>query len=90
MSVRRTVLFSGRVQGVGFRYTAIRVAAGFSVTGSVRNLADGRVELIAEGAEEELDSFVDAVRGDMGRHITEVSVSESPATDAYRGFSIAY
>ena len=47
--VRRRVLFSGRVQGVGFRYTTEAVASRFQVTGWVRNVRDGRVELVAEG-----------------------------------------
>ena len=51
--VGRLVLFSGRVQGVGFRYTACHIARHFTVTGYVRNLPDGRVELLAEGNPEE-------------------------------------
>ncbi len=43
------IFYSGHVQGVGFRYTAKTVAAGFEISGVVRNLSDGRVELIAEG-----------------------------------------
>ena len=49
---RMQVFYSGNVQGVGFRYTAKTVSTGFEVTGSVRNLADGQVELIAEGSKE--------------------------------------
>ena len=60
---RMQIFYSGRVQGVGFRYTAKTVAAGFEITGIVRNLPDGRVELIAEGAREELEAFRDAIRG---------------------------
>jgi acylphosphatase len=54
--------YSGHVQGVGFRYTAKTVATGFEITGTVRNLPDGRVELIAEGAREELEAFRAAIR----------------------------
>ncbi|MFN0069445.1 MAG: acylphosphatase [Limisphaerales bacterium] len=63
-SVRRRleVLYSGRVQGVGFRHTARSVATGFEVTGTVRNLDDGRVQLLAEGDEEELRAFQAAIR----------------------------
>ena len=56
------VLYSGRVQGVGFRYTVKMTATGFELTGTVRNLLDGRVELTAEGAREELDEFRQAIR----------------------------
>ena len=57
------IFYSGLVQGVGFRYTAKTVAAGFEVVGAVRNLPDGRVELIAEGGRGELEAFRDAIRG---------------------------
>ncbi len=52
-----TVLYSGNVQGVGFRYTAKTVAAGFEIVGRIRNLPDGRVELIAEGLMDELNGY---------------------------------
>ena len=58
---RLTVLYSGRVQGIGFRYTAKTVAAGFDLTGIIRNLPDGRVELIAEGHRDELEAFRAAI-----------------------------
>ena len=54
---RMQIFYSGRVQGVGFRYTVKKVVSGFEVTGTVRNLPDGRVELIAEGAKDELSAF---------------------------------
>ena len=54
---RVLVHYSGRVQGVGFRYTAKQVAAGYEIVGTVRNLSDGRVELVAEGAHDELEAF---------------------------------
>ncbi len=60
---RLNIFYSGRVQGVGFRYTVKTVAAGFEVTGFIRNLPDGRVELIAEGTREELAAFRDAILG---------------------------
>jgi len=51
------IVYSGNVQGVGFRYTAKTVANGFELTGTVRNLPDGKVELIAEGTQSELKAF---------------------------------
>jgi len=56
------ILYSGNVQGVGFRYAAKSAATGFEVTGAVRNLPDGRVELVAEGAKDELEAFRQAIR----------------------------
>ena len=55
------IFYTGRVQGVGFRYTTKNVALGYEVTGTVRNLSDGRVELIAEGQREELEAFQVAI-----------------------------
>ena len=64
------VFYEGRVQGVGFRYTARGVAAGFDVAGYVRNLPDGRVELVASGDDEEVDGFLAAVReSELAGHI---------------------
>jgi acylphosphatase len=85
-----TVLYSGHVQGVGFRYSAKSTAAGFEVTGTVRNLPDGRVELIAEGPREELDAFRAAIRDSgMDHFIRQEEVSWSEATGSFRGFEIA-
>jgi acylphosphatase len=70
----RRVYYSGRVQGVGFRFTAYRVSRGFDVAGYVRNLPDGRVELVAEGAPAELDAFVRAVRDAMDPYIRDMAV----------------
>jgi len=89
--VRRRVTFSGRVQGVGFRFTCQSVARGFEVTGYVRNLADGRVELVAEGGSSELDDFLTAIRLEMSPYITDVTTeSLSPGSDPFTGFSIRH
>ena len=86
--MRRTVYFSGRVQGVGFRYTTRRVAGAFVVTGFVRNLRDGRVELVAEGEEAELDRFIAAVERAMADRIASQEMTESSPTGAFRAFEI--
>jgi acylphosphatase len=85
------VLFSGHVQGVGFRYTAKTVADGFEISGIARNLSDGRVELIAEGAREELEAFRAAIR-DAGLKcfIHDENVTWSAAQNEFRGFEIVH
>jgi acylphosphatase len=86
---RLHVLYSGRVQGVGFRYTAKTVVAGFEVTGIVRNLADGRVELIAEGLKDELEGFQQAIReSGLGSLIAREETTWEDATNEFRGFEI--
>ncbi len=88
--IRRTVHFSGRVQGVGFRYTTESIASRFDVTGFVRNLPDGRVETVAEGARRELDRFQQAIENGMRGHIQQVAVTEAPATGGFEAFRIAF
>lgn len=84
-----TVLYSGHVQGVGFRYTARTVAAGFEITGTVRNLTDGSVELIAEGARDELEAFRAALRDSgLSHFIRDEQVTWGGAQKNSRGFEI--
>ena len=89
-SLRRTIYFTGRVQGVGFRYTTEAVARDHDVTGFVRNLPDRRVELVAEGVESELDRFQQAVERHMYRNIDEIEVHESEPTGEFKSFGIAF
>jgi acylphosphatase len=89
MRKRATVFYSGRVQGVGFRYTAREIACGYELTGYVRNLDDGRVELVAEGVEEEIKAFLEAVRASqLGSHIRNADVNWREAAEEFRSFDI--
>ena len=87
---RRDVYFSGRVQGVGFRYTVRAIAARFAVTGFVKNLPDGRVQLVAEGPVEQLRGILDAVGAEMGHYITGTQQDTSPATGRFTNFDIRF
>jgi len=88
---RMKILYSGQVQGVGFRYTAKTVAAGFEITGIVRNLTDGRVELTAEGARAELEAFRRAVReAGLAGFIRDEDATWSEAQNEFRGFGIVH
>jgi len=87
--IRRTVYFSGRVQGVGFRYTTEDLARNFKVTGFVRNLRDGRVEMVAEGEPNEVDHFQKAVEEAMAGYTREVNANESLGTGEFNSFTIA-
>lgn len=91
MLKRMTVHFSGMVQGVGFRYTALHVSRRFpAISGFVRNLYDGRVELVVEGEGEDVRAFVREVRESMSEYIRSAVVREEPATAEFAGFEIRH
>lgn len=87
---RREIYYSGRVQGVGFRYTTLQIASGFRVTGYVENLPDGRVHLVAEGTSEELDRFTRAVLSRFGHYIRATEETQAPATMSFTSFTIRH
>lgn len=87
---RRTVHFAGRVQGVGFRYTARSIALQHDVSGYVRNLADGRVKLVLEGAESELDRVLEEIRRKMSAFVRGITTDLGPATREFDQFSIRH
>jgi acylphosphatase len=86
---RRRVLYTGNVQGVGFRFTVRQIAQSFAVNGFVRNLPSGKVELVAEGTPVELDRFLAEVANSMSDHIRDVATSSELATGEYGSFVIA-
>jgi acylphosphatase len=88
MAERRTVYYSGRVQGVGFRYTATSIARGYAIVGYVQNLCDGRVVVVAEGEGSELDRYLAELAGVMSRNIRDTVVESGPATGDFRSFSV--
>ena len=83
-----TVFFSGHVQGVGFRYTTLQVAKEFEVTGFVRNLADGRVELQIEGGADEIDAFVRALDDRMHGYVRKTERMRARRDAEFTGFAI--
>jgi len=87
---RRTYYFAGHVQGVVFRYTAKHAAGGHQVTGYVRNLDDGRVELVMEGPDQDMDYLLDAIRQKMNHFIRRVDMQDEPPTNAFSGFAIKH
>ena len=87
---RVTLYYSGRVQGVGFRYTVYQIARGYDITGAVRNLHDGRVEVIAQGDESELRSFIEGIKeSHLEPFIRETCEVWEEARDKLQGFQIA-
>jgi acylphosphatase len=88
--IARRVIFEGRVQGVGFRYTVKDLARGFDVCGWVKNLADGSVELQVMGEAAEVRDFLHeiTVESPVARHIKNQIVSDIPLLENLSGFRI--
>jgi acylphosphatase len=87
---RHEIIYSGNVQGVGFRYTARQIAARHPVTGFVQNLPDGRVLLVAEGSQDSVAAFLDGVEGEMARHISTKQANTAVASGDFEDFSVRY
>ncbi len=90
MTERRTYHFDGRVQGVGFRYTTHNMAQQYAVNGYVRNLADGRVELVVEGDQAEMDSLVCDLQRRLMGFIKHTEAHSEPATGEFENFNIRH
>jgi acylphosphatase len=85
---RWSVFFSGRVQGVGFRYTVYEIARRYDVVGWVRNLNDGRVEMVCEGEGRELRAFVDAILESRVGKVADHQVDVQDKTGEFASFEI--
>lgn len=89
--IARQVFYEGRVQGVGFRYTVKQLARGYEVTGWVRNLDDGRVELQCSGERGEVEDFLAAIaESELKGHIKGATVLPIGLLAGVRGFEIAW
>ena len=88
---RAHVFYSGRVQGVGFRFTAERLALELGLVGWVKNLPDGRVEIVCEGPKNKIDLFLEKIRGGfLGRHIEKSACEWGRPTHEFKDFSVEF
>jgi len=84
-----SAIFEGKVQGVGFRASVLSLAKGYEVTGWVKNLSDGRVELFASGEAEEIEAFLQGIReSHLAGHIDHENITPAAAEPGMRGFRI--
>jgi acylphosphatase len=89
-AIARLVYYKGRVQGVGFRATAAWIARQFAVTGWVRNLSDGRVQLFTEGPPDQVESFLQVIRDRFKQYVEEEQIEEQVPSGDNVGFKIVH
>lgn len=82
--------YTGRVQGVGFRFTAEDIARDLNVNGWVKNLRDGRVEIVAEAEEEVLKDFLSRIKQYFSRYIQDIEIDWRNATGEFKEFGIEF
>jgi len=88
--IAKRIIFTGRVQGVGFRFTARRAASRRQLTGFVRNVPDGTVEMLAQGRPEDVDDCIQDLKEYFAGYLTETRIEESPPDPRYTDFKIAF
>ena len=86
----RQVIFIGRVQGVGFRFTAHRMAQRHHLTGFVRNLPDGTVEMLAQGPARDIDDCIQDIKEYYDDYLRETRIQEIPTDPKYKDFRITF
>ena len=84
------IFYSGKVQGIGFRYTVADIANQQKVCGWVKNLIDSRVEVVAEAEEDTLNNFLKVVNRHFSRYISDVSVEWLPSNGEFRDFQSTF
>lgn len=90
VSLRKKVIFKGYVQGVGFRYTTLRISKEYNVSGFVKNLPDRSVLLVAEGEKGEVDGLIKEIRGRKDMNIRSANEVSEPETGEFTSFEIQY
>jgi acylphosphatase len=88
--IAKIITFTGRVQGVGFRFTARRAAQRRQLTGYVRNIPNGSVEMIAQGRDEEIDDCIQDIKEYFSGYIKEAKIEEIPFDSKYTDFEITF
>jgi acylphosphatase len=88
--IAKHIIFIGQVQGVGFRFTAFNTANRHQLTGFVRNLPDGTVEMFAQGSAGTVDDCIRDIEEEFSRYIRETEIKEIPPNPQYKDFKITF
>jgi acylphosphatase len=86
--IAKHIFFSGRVQGVGFRFTALNVARRYGLTGFVQNTADGKVELLVQGTEEDINDCIEDLQQTFSA--SNIEIQQTPLDSSYENFDITF
>ena len=84
------VYYSGRVQGIGFRFSAERIAIELGICGWVKNLADGRVEIVAEAEQDKLQQFLERIADGFSRYIRDAEIQWLNPTEEFSDFGVRF
>ena len=88
--IAKHIIFVGRVQGVGFRFTSYNIAGRHRLTGQVRNLLDGAVEMFAQGEPADVDDCIQDIKDSFGAYITQTKIEDTPLNPQYTDFKITF
>ncbi len=90
MKKQLQLFYSGKVQGIGFRYTVMDIASQLKICGWVKNLDDGRVEIIAEASEDMLNNFLQEISQHFSGYIKDLTTKWLPASGEFRDFQVQF
>ena len=88
--IAKHIIFTGRVQGIGFRFTALNVANRYQLTGLVRNLPDGTVEVVAQGNPDDIDDCIRDIEKSFDGYVRETKVEDVPFNPQYKDFKLTF
>ena len=88
--IAKHIIFQGRVQGVGFRFTALNIANRYELTGQVRNMPNGTVEMIAQGNKDDIKNCIRDIKESFASHLRETKITEMNINPQYKDFKITF
>ena len=86
----KRIIFTGRVQGIGFRFTALDTANRLDLVGTVRNLPNGTVEMMAQGPAQDIDDCIRNIEQSLESYIKQTKIEEIPLNPQYKDFGITF
>jgi acylphosphatase len=88
--IAKHIIFIGRVQGVGFRYTSFNIAKRYQLVGFIRNLPDGTVEMVAQGPDDDICACIRDIKEYFETYVSDTRILEIPLRPKYTEFKITF